>query len=443
MPRDIFRLGYSVRMSAEDSDTAEIMLYGQIVEDGPKWWKWSEEDKSAAEFDKAIKEVREKGAKKLLLRINSPGGVCTESVAMRAILGNAGFEEINIRIEGMCASAATDIATLPGAHVAICEGSEYMIHNPWCYALGNANELEHTIERLRNIEATSRGFYAKKSGQSEEQIKEWMDAETWFTAEQAVEYGFADELLEAEVGGESPAAACASAREMAAMLGMYKSVPKEITIKDQGAFRSPPTNASATGACAPSDNSGSEEEDTIVSEDDLLNPHVLKIPAAEETEPAETISNAAPVAGAATEINQHEEETDTMDIKELNVEQLRAENPALLEQIQQAAIAADRQRQEDIDAITPPTAEYQAMADAAKKNGTSAMDFHKQIVAAMKQKGANYQAARQEETKPAQNVTGGTPQDTAPNDEQDIKQYAAEMAKLAKAYRGSADGGMY
>jgi len=428
MPRDIFRLGYSVRMSAEDSDTAEIMLYGQIVEDGPKWWKWSEEDKSAAEFDKAIKEVREKGAKKLLLRINSPGGVCTESVAMRAILGSAGFDEINIRIEGMCASAATDIATLPGAHVAICEGSEYMIHNPWCYALGNANELEHTIERLRNIEATSRGFYAKKSGQSEEQIKEWMDAETWFTAEQAVEYGFADELLEAEVGGESPAAACASAREMAAMLSLYKSVPQQIAVKGK-------------------DNEP-ETENTTVTEDDLLNGHVPKIPVTEETEPAEnagdpTISNAAPVAGAATEINQHEEETDTMDIKELNVEQLRAENPALLEQIQQAAIAADRQRQEDIDAITPPTAEYQAMADAAKKNGTSAMDFHKQIVAAMKQKGANYQAARQEETKPAQNVTGGTPQDTAPNDEQDIKQYAAEIAKLAKAYRGSADGGMY
>lgn len=424
MPRDIFRLGYSVRMSAEDSDTAEIMLYGQIVEDGPKWWKWSEEDKSAAEFDKAIKEVREKGAKKLLLRINSPGGVCTESVAMRAILGSAGFDEINIRIEGMCASAATDIATLPGAHVAICEGGEYMIHNPWCYALGNANELEHTIERLRNIEATSRGFYAKKSGQSEEQIKEWMDAETWFTAEQAVEYGFADELLEAEVGGESPAAACASAREMAAMLSLYKSVPQQIAVKGK-------------------DNEPEEPEKTTVTEDDLLNEHVPKIPVTEETEPAETISNAAPVAGAATEINQHEEETDTMDIKELNVEQLRAENPALLEQIQQAAIAADRQRQEDIDAITPPTAEYQAMADAAKKNGTSAMDFHKQIVAAMKQKGANYQAARQEETKPAQKVTGGAPQDTAPNDEQEIKQYAAEMATLAKAYRGSADGGMY
>ena len=393
MPRDIFRLGYSVRMEAENSDTAEIMLYGQIVEDGPKWWKWSEEDKSAADFDKAVKDVREKGAKKLLLRINSPGGVCTESIAMRAILGNAGFEEINIRIEGMCASAATDIATLPGAHVAICEGSEYMIHNPWCMALGNANELEHTIERLRNIEEVSRGFYAKKSGQSEERIKEWMDAETWFTAEQAVEYGFADELLEAEVTGETPAA-CASSREMAAMRGLYKAVPEQIAVRE------------------------------------------------EETEaPQETDSNEAPVAGDSTVIH-HEEETHSMEIKDITQEQLLAENPALLEQIQQAALTAERQRQEDIDAITPPAAEYQAMAEEAKKKGTPFTEYQRALVAAQKQKGANHLAARQEETAPAQNIAGGAAE-TPKNEDEEIKQNAEDMAKYAKEYRGNADGGMY
>ena len=394
MPRDIFRLGYSVRMEAENSDTAEIMLYGQIVEDGPKWWKWSEEDKSAADFDKAVKDVREKGAKKLLLRINSPGGVCTESIAMRAILGNAGFEEINIRIEGMCASAATDIATLPGAHVAICEGSEYMIHNPWCMALGNANELEHTIERLRNIEEVSRGFYAKKSGQSEERIKEWMDAETWFTAEQAVEYGFADELLEAEVTGETPAAACTSSREMAAMRGLYKAVPEQIAVRE------------------------------------------------EETEaPQETDSNEAPVAGDSTVIH-HEEETHSMEIKDITQEQLLAENPALLEQIQQAALTAERQRQEDIDAITPPAAEYQAMAEEAKKKGTPFTEYQRALVAAQKQKGANHLAARQEETAPAQNIAGGAAE-TPKNEDEEIKQNAEDMAKYAKEYRGNADGGMY
>lgn len=394
MPRDIFRLAYNVHMEAENSDTAEVMLYGEIVEDGPKWWKWSEEDKSAADFDKAIKDVLKAGAKKLLLRINSPGGVCTESVAMRSILANAGFEEINIRIEGMCASAATDIATLPGAHVAIAEGSEYMIHNPWCYALGNANELEHTIDRLRNIEKMSRGFYMKRTGQAEEQIKDWMDAETWFTADQAVEYGFADEVLEAEVKGETPAAACVTSRVMATMRNLYKAVPEQIAEKD-----------------------------------------------AEPAAPTPTVSHEAPVAGASTEINQHEEEHDTMDIKDINVDQLRAENPALLEQIQQSAVAAERARQDEIDALTDPG--YEELAAQAKANGTSPADFVKQLVQAKKAKGTGFMAARQQETAPAQNVPGGEPASNHKTEEQEIQDNAKAVAEYAKQYAGSGNETMF
>lgn len=394
MPRDIFRLAYNVHMEAENSDTAEVMLYGEIVEDGPKWWKWSEEDKSAADFDKAIKDVLKAGAKKLLLRINSPGGVCTESVAMRSILANAGFEEINIRIEGMCASAATDIATLPGAHVAIAEGSEYMIHNPWCYALGNANELEHTIDRLRNIEKMSRGFYMKRTGQAEEQIKDWMDAETWFTADQAVEYGFADEVLEAEVKGETPAAACVTSRVMATMRNLYKAVPEQIAEKDT-----------------------------------------------EPAAPTPTVSYEAPVAGASTEINQHEEEHDTMDIKDINVDQLRAENPALLEQIQQSAVATERARQDEIDALTDPG--YEELAAQAKANGTSPADFVKQLVQAKKAKGAGFMAARQQETAPAQNVPGGEPASNHKTEEQEIQDNAKAVAEYAKQYAGSGNETMF
>ena len=389
--RDIFRFGYNVKMAAEESDTAEVMLYGQIVEDGPKWWKWSEEDKSAAEFKKAIDDVIAKGAKKLLLRINSPGGVCTESVAMRSILGNAGFEEINIRIEGMCASAATDLATLPGAHVAIAEGSEYMIHNPWCLAIGNANEMEHTIERLRNIEEMSRGFYMKRTGQSEEQIKEWMDAETWFTAEQAVEYGFADEVLEAEVTGETPAAACATSREMDIMRSLYKSVPEQIKEK------------------------------------------TAEISAANND-----VSNGTPVAGVPTENNSKKGEN-TMELNEnTTVDQLREANPALLAQVQQEAVAAERERLSTIDALTMPG--YEDMAEKAKADGTSAMDFQKQIVAAMKQKGTEFMQARQQETAPAAQVAGGEPADNAKKEEQEIQDNAKAIADLAKDYAPDFDG---
>jgi len=425
MPRDAFRIAFHAAMSAESSDTGEIMLYGEIVQDYPKWLKEQyPNDQSAVDFDKAVKALKSQGAKKLLLRINSPGGIVTEAVAMRACLTGAGFEDIRIRIEGLCASAATIIASIPGAKVSIAPGSEYMIHNPWTIAWGYASELEKEAEHLHQLEAASRGFYMQKSGQSEEQIKTWMDEETWFNAEDAVKYGFCDELAE-EAGAAMPAAACVSGREMTVMKGIYRTVPENIAEKDEP----------------------EEPEQTTISQDDLLNPHKPRFPTGEMTEPAECadntpVSNAAPVAGAATEIH-HEEERTTMEIKDINVDQLRAENPALLEQIQQAAIAADRQRQEDIDALTPPVAEYQAMAEAAKRNGTSAMDFHRQIVAAQKQKGAAHQAARAAETAPAQSVTGGATVDDQTKEESDIKAYAQEVAGYAKAYRGSTDGGMF
>lgn len=407
MPRDIFRLAYSVNMSAE-ADTAELMLYGEIIEDMPENWKWSKEDKSAADFDRAIKDIRKQGAKKLLLRINSPGGVCTQSVAMRSILSSAGFDEINIRIEGLCASAATDIATIPGAHVAIAEGSEYMIHNPWCMAMGSANDLETVVNRLRNIEEMSRGFYAKRTGQSDEQIKQWMDAETWFSAKEAVEYGFADEIIEADTTA-TPAAACVTRRESAVMRALYRATPEDIALRDESAEEDARENAGESG------------EKGIEA-------------------PKDTVSNGE--AGSETptpsEINGTGEESG-MDIKELSVETLGAENPQLIAQIQQSAIEAERARISDIEALTLPG--YEAMADEAKRSGMSAMDFQKSIVSAMKKKGADFMQARKEETAPAQQVSGDAPIERT--EAQEIDENAKAVAQLAKLYSNGGGMGMF
>ena len=393
--RDIFRLAYDIRMSAEESDTAELMLYGEIIQNSPEWWKWSKEDKSAADFKKAVDKVIEEGATKVLLRINSPGGVCTESVAMRSILANAGFQEINIRIEGLCASAATDIATLPGAHVAIAEGSEYMIHNPWCITYGNANDIEKTVNRLRNIEQMSRGFYTRRSGQSDEQVKAWMDAETWFTAEQAVEYGFADEVLKPDVSGATPAAACVSRETLATMHSLYKSVPEQITLRDS--------------------------------------------PAAERLSGSATDNK--PTEGVPDMTAPKQEEEEIMEIENITMEQIREGNPALFEQIQQDAVQSERTRLEDIDALTIPG--YEDLAARAKADGTSAMDFQRQIVAAMKQRGADFLTARQRETDPARQVAGGTPQDNGETEKQKAKAFAKDVAGYAEEINRFSDGGMY
>lgn len=152
---------------------------------------------TAKDFDKLLKDAKAQGAKKLRIRINSGGGSVWQAVAMRAMLLNSQFEEISVDIEGICASAATLFVCLPDVHVRIAEGSEFMIHNPSTYAGGTAADFEAMAERMRKMEDEDHIMYAKRTGQSEEQIKKWMDAETWFTAREAVEHGFADELVEA------------------------------------------------------------------------------------------------------------------------------------------------------------------------------------------------------------------------------------------------------
>ena len=402
MSRDLFRFGYSINMNAEDNTQADMTLYGEIVQDYSKWYKEQyPEDKSASDFRKEIQKIRDAGAKKLLLRINSPGGVCTEAVAMRSILANAGFESITIRIEGLCASAATDIATISGATVEIAEGSEYMIHNPWLITWGNANDLERDIEHLRSIEKTSRGFYAEKTGQSDEQIKEWMDAETWFSAEDAVKYGFCDKLLKSSDARATPAAACVSPRQMEVMQNLYKAVPKAITVRE----------AEEHGAQTP----------------------------------AEEVSNGIPVAGAPTE-NIDKEGKPNMEIKDITRDQLLAENPALCNEIAQDAITAERQRVQDIDDLTMQG--YEEMAAEAKANGTSALDFQKQIVKTQREKGKNFMQQRKKELEVAEDVKGGAAEDTDAKakqkaDEKEVNDFADAFAADAAAMGDTINGGMY
>lgn len=371
MPKSKERYLLRFDMKAEGEE-AEVMIYSTISSD--KWWG---DETTPTDFDKALKEARKNGATRLNLRINSPGGEVYSAVSMRSMIINAAFESVRVMIEGLCASAATLFATIPGANVVIAEGSEFMIHNPSTIAWGNAAELQKTVDHLHKFENQFHEMYATKTGKTEDQIKEWMDAETWFTAKEAVDNGFCDEILSAE-----PVAACVTSRDMVVMAGIYKAIPESITVR-----------------------------------------------------------NEAPVAGAPTEIKQIEEENPTMDIKDINVDRLRAENPALLEQIRNSAVEAERKRQSDIDALTDPG--YEDLAAKAKADGTSAEDFVKQLVQAKKAKGTAFLTARQNETKPAEAVKGGAAEDSKRTEEDEIEANAKEIAAYAQAIAGNNNESMF
>ena len=375
--KERYRICFTMKAEGEE---AEVLVYSEISND--KWWG---DETTPGDFDKALKEARKNGASKLNVRINSGGGEVYAAVAMRSMIINAGFDSVRVMIEGLCASAATLFATVPNAHVVIAEGSEFMIHNPMTITWGNADEIMKTVDHLHKMEDQFHQMYSAKTGESEERIKDWMDAETWFTAKEACDYGFCDELLASE-----PVAACVTAREMGVMKDIYRAVPESIAVKDPS--------------------------------------------------PAHNISNGTPVAGAPTEINNHEEEDSHMDIKDINLDQLRADNPALVDQIRQDAVTAERQRIEDIEALTDPG--YEELAAKAKADGTSAMDFHKQIIEAKKQKGKDFITNRQKETAPAASVPGSAAQ-SGKTEEQEILDNAKEIAAYAQEISGSNNESMF
>lgn len=384
--RDYFRLRCDLRMSAENSETAEILIYGQITS-----FKWRKEDPevTAKEFDEMLKDAKAKGAKKLNLRINSPGGAVFQAVAMRTMLMNAGFDEINVSIDGLCASAATLMACIPGAHVTINEGAMYMIHNPASVAWGDARVMEHEAGMLRKIENDMHSIYAKRCGKDEKDVKTLMDEETWFTAKEAVDNGFADEFSDG-----AQVAACVGTSVMAAMLDMYKHVPSSISAVADNVFIS------------------------------------------------NLISNAGSGVASATasENNPINKEDHSMEFSQITREQLMQERPDLFSEISNAGADAERTRMQEIDDLTPPG--YETMAAEAKANGESAMDFHKRIIKAQRESGTAFLAGRRNETAPSAQVTGGSAGDSDDPDKV-LDDSAKEVAAYAESYRDSGQGGMF
>lgn len=127
------------------------------------------------------------------LRINSPGGDAFEGRAIASLI-RAHKGPTRAVVDGIAASAASTIAIAAG-ELAMAEGSFLMVHNAWTFALGNAADLEQTAKLLRKVDAELAADYAKRSGATLAQAEAWMAAETWFTAQEAVDAGLANAAL--------------------------------------------------------------------------------------------------------------------------------------------------------------------------------------------------------------------------------------------------------
>lgn len=127
--------------------------------------------------------------------INSPGGDVFEGRAIMAALSRFQGKTI-AHIDSLCASAATSIA-LACNEVQMSDGAFFMIHNASCIAWGDKSDLREQANVLEKIEGAIVADYVAKTGKDEAEIIAWMDAETWFSAAEALDNGFIDRVTDA------------------------------------------------------------------------------------------------------------------------------------------------------------------------------------------------------------------------------------------------------
>lgn len=173
----------------KSADEATVYLYDAIVSSADEAeWFGGVDPKSFIETIKAI------DAPVINLRINSPGGSVFAARAMEQALREHPAKVI-AHIDGYSASAASFLM-MAADEISIASGAMVMIHKAWTMAYGNSDDLVQTADLLDKIDSTLVGTYAARTAQDPKQISDWMAKETWFTAQEAVDAGFADRIAE-------------------------------------------------------------------------------------------------------------------------------------------------------------------------------------------------------------------------------------------------------
>jgi len=177
---------YTIRNQADDEGSAEVLLYGNIGED---LWSEGTGAKQFAEDLKALGPI-----KNLSIRINSPGGSLFEGISIFNTLERHSAKKV-VTVDGLAASIASVIA-MAGDTVIMPRNAIMMIHDPFGMTIGDAKEHRKMAEGLDKIKEGLISAYQRKTKMSNQDIADLMSDETWMTAVEAVEWGFADEVAE-------------------------------------------------------------------------------------------------------------------------------------------------------------------------------------------------------------------------------------------------------
>ncbi|MCS3394158.1 Clp protease ClpP [Burkholderia thailandensis] len=203
------RKWWDIRAQAQagGGKVAEIRIYGDIG-----FWG-TDAQNFVSQLDAAATD-----ASAITVAINSMGGDVFDAFAIyNALRRHAG--KVKGRVDGIAASAAS-LVLMACDEIEMPENALLMIHHPHTVAAGESKDLRRVAELLDNASAGILAAYVARSGQSEDDVRAMMDAETWLTAAQAKEKGFCDVI-------EAPVKLAASAGA-APLLARFSAVPEQV-----------------------------------------------------------------------------------------------------------------------------------------------------------------------------------------------------------------------
>jgi ATP-dependent Clp protease protease subunit len=202
---------------------AEIDIFGDI----DSWWGYN--------LNQLRYELYAIQSNELTVNISTYGGDVFEALAIGGVLESLQKNVTTIGY-GVVASAGT-VILLAGKKRKMAANSFFMIHNPTAVTGGEASEMRKTADLLDKIQTQLVDIYVtaiEKSGKlidgsretTAKKVTKWVENETWFTAEEALQYGFVD-----EISGPVEFITPTNAAEFKNKIAAYKKVPAQITNK--------------------------------------------------------------------------------------------------------------------------------------------------------------------------------------------------------------------
>lgn len=164
---------------------AEIWIYDDI---GDLWWG-GVTAKAFADELKAAGSVET-----IKIYLNSAGGLVSDGLAIYNTLKRHAARK-EVYIDGFALSTASLVA-MAGDSIYMAANGMMMVHKPWGFAEGNAEDMRKKAETLDKLELQLVDTYVRRTGQSEAEISVLVANETWMTAEDALALGFVDEITD-------------------------------------------------------------------------------------------------------------------------------------------------------------------------------------------------------------------------------------------------------